>query len=507
MKKLILLTIFAAGLHMGAAAQETFYYCGEKKVTLHEDPQRLVTISPKAESRAVLGAGFELEETLTDSKSDIRVYRYSNALFTPQQARMVAGESNPTTAWVQPCYTDDRGLMLASTGYIAIKLKANEDYIILRSIAAQYLLEIVEQDPFMPLWYTLRQLPASTLSVVKVANTIYETGLFANASPSFSFDPFTISYDPDVHYQWGLYNNLYEDCDISISSAWNYATGNGIKIAIVDTGIDLSHQDLAANIDTCYNTETGSSLGHAGGVHGTHCAGIAAAVRNNGINIAGVAPDAQLISIRVPERASDPLGKLASGINWAWQNGADIISCSWRSEEDERIKEAINLALANGRNGKGCIVVFSAGNQDLIYNEEGVIQFPADSISGIIAVSNMTNNGTLAIDSVIGENMFITAPGTNILSTSVNNTLATMSGSSMAAPHVAGTAALILEINPQLTYNQVREILAKSSKHVGSFTCDTIKEFGAWNNRYGYGLVDAYQAVLKTINEFYNVQN
>lgn len=94
--------------------------------------------------------------------------------------------------------------------------------------------------------------------------------------------------------------------------------------------------------------------------------------------------------------------------------------------------------------------------------------------------------------------MFITAPGTNILSTIPNNATAYKSGTSMAAPHVAGVAALILERNPKLSATKVREIMGKTAQKIGSYPYDTTKTYGTWNERYGYGLVDAYNAVINT---------
>ncbi len=102
----------------------------------------------------------------------------------------------------------------------------------------------------------------------------------------------------------------------------------------------------------------------------------------------------------------------------------------------------------------------------------------------------------------------IFAPGTNIYSTVLGDSIGKDTGTSMAAPHIAGVAALILEINPQLPHNLVRRILAESARKIGSYdyVCDENKEFSdcGWNERYGYGLVDTYQAVLKTIEEYYN---
>lgn len=326
------------------------------------------------------------------------------------------------------------------------------------------------------------------------ANAIYETGKFAASVADFVSNDKLISYDPNVTHQWGLYNPIYEGMDISISPAWNYSTGRGIKIGISDDGIELTHSDLAANIyPLSYDTESGTSPSRVFDPHGTHCAGIAAAVRNNGIQVAGVAPDAKLMSVSNSLRGVTKLEEnLANGINWAWQNGADIISCSWWCAKNDILENAINQALARGREGKGCIFVKSAGNTG------GAISYPGDYRKEVLAIANMRIDGTLSGSSAFGDNLFVTAPGSNILSTIPGNSTSYMSGTSMAAPHVAGLAALILERNLKLTAAQVREIIAKNTKKVGNYTYNTTKQYGSWNKHYGYGLIDAYHAVLNT---------
>ena len=469
MKKTITIIFAAIMSCIMATAQNSYYYYNGGKKLLTESRQQVVTISPLTGLSVSPPAGLSLIKSVSDSRSRINVYKIGPAQ-TVAQVKAAAQEV-PGRAKILSCYVSESGLELAPTGYVYVKLKSANDYQTLKSEAEKRGMEIVEQNKFMPLWYTLRVKDAGKTAPVDAANALYETGLFESSSPDFHFDALEFSYDPDISSQWGLYNSQYEGMDISISSAWNYATGNGIKIAIVDEGVELTHQDLAANIyHLSYDTETGTSPSQVYGDHGTHCAGIAAAVRNNGIQIAGVAPDAKIMPTSTDFSSSKGVSDLADGINWAWMNGADVISCSC----------------------KGCVFVKSAGNT------YGAISFPGDYRKEVLAVANMTVSGTLNISSAYGDNQFVTAPGTDILSTVLNNATAKMSGTSMAAPHVAGVAALILERNPRLTAEKVREIIGKHAKKVGAFSYGTTKEFGSWNKYYGYGLVNAYEAVINT---------
>ena len=481
-----------------ATAQNPYYYSGGEQIPLTEIPGKFVVISPKADGAGTLGSNFAIIDSVTDANSRIVVYEFNPSTYTLLQAKELAQQNSTGSIAVHSCYRTGEGMELVPTGYIYVKLKEASHTDALNLVAGQYGLEVVGQNEFMPLWYTLRQTTAATTSPVEAANAIYETGVFAECFPDFSFDGLLISYDPDVHDQWGLYNEDNEVYDISVSPAWDYATGKGIKIAIVDTGIELTHIDLAANIDSLsYDTESGTSPSttypnRSDSSHGTHCAGIAAAVRNNGIHVAGVAPDAKLMSISCLFGSSKIIECLANGINWAWKNGADIISCSWKSSKSALIENAIDSAITKGRNGKGCIAVFAAGNSS------DTIVFPANHRKEVLAVAWMKKNGELDNRSCYGENMFVAAPGDTILSTVLDDRIGISSGTSMAAPHVAGVAALVLERNPNLTAYQVRSILARSAKKIGDYEYDTEKEFGVWNEHYGYGLIDAYNAVALT---------
>ena len=401
-------------------------------------------------------------------------------------------------------YKSPNGDYMEASGYLYVKLKSLNDKEVLERTAKSYGLIVIEQNKFMPLWFVLKKENSTRGKSLDIANSFYETGLFEECAPDLAMEGREISYDPEIAKQWGLYNfgenpidsPCVKNVDIKVSNAWNYSTGKGIIIAIVDEGIDLNHEDLYKNIyNYSYDARTDSQPSKIHGSHGTHCAGIAAAIRNNGIGITGVAPDAKLMSI------SDELGLTekheythANGIMWAWKHGADIISCSWRAHGiTPMIEEAIDSALVKGREGRGCAVIKSAGNG---YT---TISYPGN-LPGVITVGNIKSNGVKSEDSNRGENMLVCAPGTRIMSTLPDDNYGFYSGTSMAAPHVAGIVALMLERNPNLTVREIREILAQTATKLNTMEFSKTKEYGLWNEYYGYGLVNAYDAVIMSIS-------
>lgn len=323
----------------------------------------------------------------------------------------------------------------------------------------------------------------------------------------------SVPSDPLFYQQWGLYNSLYPGKDINMSpiwnsNRWNYITGKNIKIAIIDAGVDTTHIDLSANIDSIsYDTETGNSSHiyyyESNYSHGTHCAGIAAAVKDNGIHIAGVAPNAKIVSISNSLHLIEYNSELlANGIIWACDHGVDVISCSWGAAPNPLLNNAIQYALTNGRHGKGCVIVFAAGNEGNSY-----VSYPANCNDMILTVGAIKNDGKRWPNSNYGEQLDLVAPGVGIISTIPNDTTASKSGTSMACPHVAGVAALILQRNSELTVSQVNDIICSNAKRITSNNYNfEIKPYGTWNNEYGYGLVDAYKSVYYTPENVY-IQN
>ncbi|MDA8592129.1 S8 family serine peptidase, partial [Flavobacteriaceae bacterium] len=368
----------------------------------------------------------------------------------------------------------------------------------------------------------LVDLGLSTFELFKLIDKLQKDNRIEYAEPNFIrlIKPHT--NDPLTSSQWAIENNGYMggkvDADMDVKEAWNLSTGLGIKVAILDEGVDLSHPDLTSNIlsgfDATGNNSNGAPDESKNDAHGTACAGIIAAKGNNSTGIAGVAYNAKIIPVRIA--IGNGFGGwttndswLANGINWAWQNGADVLSNSWSAgSSSATVTNAINNAVNNGRNGKGSVVLFSSGNNN------GSVNFPS-KLKNVISVgaSSMCDerktptscDGESWWGSNFGENLDVVAPGVQIYTTDISGSsgyasgdyVSNFNGTSSACPNAAGVIALILSINPELTGTLAREVLEKTVDKIEgySYNNNPNQPSGTWNNQVGYGRVNAFSAV------------
>lgn len=497
----LIVLFFLCSIHV--MAQEAFYYYKGNKIPLIVNESKVCISIPKEFGRISESILDNVKEQgiINDDFFDIYILLLSDYKHLTHLDFWQEAQKNVITS---SCYFTENKEEVFLSPYLNIRLKEEQDLDLLNSFAKEYSLKIIKRDSLMPLWYILSITQECKKNALEYANIIWESGKFAASVPDLCSDNDLCSNDPLFYLQWGLQNNVYTGIDISVTSAWNYSTGKNIKIGILDTGVDLNHSDLISNISSLsFDTETNSSPSMVYANHGTHCAGIAAAVKDNGIMIAGVAPDAKIVSISNSYYATTCSQiKRANGIIWAYQNGVDVISNSWHSPSYHyAIDEAIKDAFKYGRQGKGCIIVFASGN-----NSNSNINYPANCNDTILAVGAINKGGMRATFSNYGSGLDIVAPGDSIISTIPNNLIAMDNGTSMATPHVAGVAALILERNPELTVNQVNSIINSNAKKLSGVNFNVNKPDGLWNNEYGYGLVDAYNSVINTPHVVY-IQN
>ncbi|MBM4249123.1 MAG: S8 family peptidase [Euryarchaeota archaeon] len=263
---------------------------------------------------------------------------------------------------------------------------------------------------------------------------------------------------------------------INADDVWEIPnTGSGVKVAVLDTGIDLDHKDLGTVYSGWDFINNDANADDDNG-HGTHCAGIIGAL-DDGNGVSGVAPGVTLYAVKVLDsKGSGPYSVIIDGIEWAVSNDMQVISMSLSGTYNSAALEA---ACDNAR-AEGIVIVAAAGNSG---NTRA--QYPA-AYSSVISVGATDSTDARAKFSSYGSTLDLMAPGVNILSTYPNDRYAGMSGTSMACPHVSGTVALVLYAHSGWNPDQVQTCLQKTA-----YDLDSI----GWDKYTGYGLVDALAAV------------
>lgn len=289
------------------------------------------------------------------------------------------------------------------------------------------------------------------------------------AEPNYIAYALGIPADTYFVNQWGMHNTGQTggtiDADIDAPDAWDLTWGNSeIKIAILDTGIDQSHEDLASKIVLEKNFTGSSTVDDLYG-HGTHVGGIAAAVTNNTTGVAGVGYQSSLMNGKVlGDNASGYYSWIANGIIWATDKGAKVINMSLGgNRKSSTLEEAVNYAWNNG-----AVIVAAAGNSG---NPSGT--YPA-YYQNCIAVAATDDNDQKASWSSYGSWVDVAAPGVDIFSTfpdhpyTIGKSLSYDygDGTSMSTPHVAGIAALVWGIEPGLSNQVVRDKIEQGAEPI-----------------------------------------
>jgi subtilisin family serine protease len=279
--------------------------------------------------------------------------------------------------------------------------------------------------------------------------------------------------------QYGLYN-------INAQSAWDVARGNhSTVVAIVDNAEDINHVDLTGNVvsarDVSDNDNDPTPPASSGSwVHGTHTSGTACASTNNTTGVASIGFGCGLMAVKTTPNTGDGgfIYNGYEGISWAATNGASVISCSWGSSSSSTTNQNVITDAYN----HNVLVVASAGN-----NGNANIQYPAgyDHVLSVVATDI---NDQKASFSTYGSWVDVCAPGVSILSTLPGNNYGYLSGTSMAAPLVAGLCGLVRSVNPSLSVDQVVNVIES--------TCDNIDALNpGYGGLLGSGRINAYNAV------------
>lgn len=276
--------------------------------------------------------------------------------------------------------------------------------------------------------------------------------------------------DPSYASEWHLPK-------INAPSAWNLSTGSGVIIAILDSGVDATHPDLAANMVAGWNffDNDGNTADVFG--HGTKVAGSAAASGNNGVGVAGVAWQSKIMPLRVTDTAGYAYDSyLAAAITWAADHGARVANISFLGVTES----AAVVSAANYMRSKGGIVVAAAGNTGALESS------PATNAITSVAATDSTDARTGW--SSYGNYVDVAAPGAGIYTTASGGGYASVSGTSFSSPITAGVYALMISANPNSTPANLDSALFNTALDKGT---------AGWDTYFGWGRVDAYAAVSK----------
>lgn len=274
----------------------------------------------------------------------------------------------------------------------------------------------------------------------------------------------------DTHYSHQWYHQT-----IDSERAWDLANGDGVVVAILDTGIQRNHPDFVGKIVTGWNSEDYSSNYEDSNGHGTMVAGLVGSVPNNNRGITPVGWNAKLAVVKVSnfEDGSAYLSALARGVVWAADNNIPVVNMSYSGWESRTINDAALYLIEK----KGVLVV-AAGNSGHDYG------FAKNENMIVVSATNQSNN--LASWSSYGAYVDIAAPGENILTTNIGSTYSFVDGTSFSSPIVAGTVALMLSADKSLTFKKIKEILFSTTNKT------------TWDKYFGWGILNAGEAVART---------
>lgn len=320
-------------------------------------------------------------------------------------------------------------------------------------------------------------------------------------------------------YQWHLRNTGQLPgtlgIDVNVTTVWDSYTGLGIRMGIVDDGLEVAHPDLSPNADTVNDHDWNDATpddptgNPSSDTHGTACAGVAGASGSNGLGVSGAAPNAMLVGLRLIAGSISDADE-AEALSWK-NNIIQLYSNSWGPSDDGSdlrdagplVKQALANGATTGRDGKGSIWLWAAGNGGDVQDNSNYDGY-ANSIY-TIAVAAMNDTGGRSAYSEPGANVLICAPSNDItgshrgITTTTTNAGYTYSfgGTSSATPLAAGVAALLLQSNPNLGWRDVKEILLRSATKVNAAHSDWINNGAGYhfNHEYGAGLINAQAAV------------
>ena len=529
--------------------EKDYYYAGQKKIKLQRIADSFaVRYKPETTSKAMekkLGK----KTYFADAEERKELPHHRVVIVTVPHTRRAADtqksinklQTEKDVESVTPVFRESQsGLRLVATDEMTVRFKDGVSRQDIDAFNKSNGVELIKENRFVKNQFLLRVKPPG--ETLKVANLYQESDLTEFAEPNFITEARKAALPDDVYLgqQWHLHNTGQGSGlageDVGAEEAWEITQGSPeITIAIIDDGVDIDHPDLKSNIwknpdetepdvhgwnffddndnprpqkfTPPYDQLQGNDS------HGTPCAGVAAAVGGNSIGVAGIAQHCKILPVKI-FLADDlvPFSTLADAIRYAGQK-ADVLSNSWGIPPSSDVERAIKDVVRTGRGGKGTPVFVATGN-----GYSSSIGFPA-RVPEAIAVGASTNLGKRSAYSNYGEGIDFVAPsngGTRgIFTTDVSISgrgfnvgdvnegdaegLYTNSfgGTSSATPLAAGIAALLLSLNKDLTWDEVRRHMRNTADKIDQANGNYVNGYSL---QYGYGRVNVHKA-LKAVKE------
>jgi subtilisin-like proprotein convertase family protein/subtilisin family serine protease len=533
--------------------EKEYYYAGEKKIKL----QRLtdsfaVRYKPDTTSKA-MELKLRADTYFADAEERKELPNHRVVIVTVPHTRLAADtkdsikklETENDVEFVAPVFRESQsGLRMVATDEITVRFKDSVPQHDIDNFNQANGVEVIKENRFIKKQFLLRvKNPAETLNI---ANLYQGSDLTEFAEPNFITEARKAAL-PDDEYlglQWHLHNTQQGSGlageDVSAEEAWDITEGlPEIVIAIIDDGVDIDHPDLTSNIWKNPNESEPDINGwnfyddtddprpqifsppydelRGNDSHGTPCAGVAAAVGGNGSGVVGIAQHCKILPVKI-FNADDLVlfNTLADAIRYAGQK-ADVLSNSWGIPPSSDVARAIKDVVQTGRGGKGAPVFVATGN-----DFSSSIGFPA-SVPEAIAVGASTNQGKRSAYSNYGPGIDFVAPSSGgtrgIFTTDVSipgrgfnvgtinagdaEGLYTNSfgGTSSATPLASGIAALMLSLNKELTWEDVRRYMRNTADKIDQENGNYVNGYSL---EYGYGRVNAYRALVAVREDMEN---
>lgn len=534
MKKLFFL-LFTLLFSYALPAETLYYYAEGKKVLLTED----------------FSSYSFIRTTLTKSNfvmpQGVKVLKKHNNISIVEINDASAKENLTRNGALFPAYIKE-GVKVHVSGQLFVRIPGRPNAEKAKKWCKKNGFNFIKQYKFVPEWY----LVSVEGNPVKKAAELVESKIAEAAEPGFFIPLQKRAYkpnDPLFPNQWHL-NNDSSNTSVSgndhahVAEAWEVMQafkgnlgGKGIKLAIVDDGFDLDHEDFVGRFTNGYDFgsddddpsyENNDWNPDYSDMHGTCCAGVAGAATDNGTGVSGACPNCTLIPIRMDMTGYSLDSAAIESFEWAADNGADIISNSWGPEDNggaadmnTTLKNLVANLTSTGRNGKGIVILFAAGNG----NESIDSSRTKDGFAGnenVFAIGATNASGNRAYYSDFGPSLDFMAPSCDYSSNgydiidgiwTIDNTgrdgyntgqssqgdrngnyTNDFGGTSSACPLAAGITGLVLSANPNLTRDEVYQIYVETSDKVGGVTYSK-----GFNENYGYGRINACEAVKKAL--------